>query len=319
VTGRGKPLVLGGARLIIEDLARQLQFYSNPSKSYVAWMQSALQTFNLETPVPPTSPAAIDFVNAKQSLLAMVADAASRSEAASRAGTSGTDSSAAMITTTVAAIFQAVFTLVAQSVPVIGLLLSGIQQVEDLIIRAIGGAVGNVPCPAFPFIRVMAPRSGVCDLSTQDITSSLLGTTSSARWPVAIGGLTRTFAVDGKQFTVAFAATDTTADLVARRINAAAALVGLGAVATVRSGQVHVEGRDPSFGAARATGGTACALGFPGPCTAPSTSSPGPTMTTCSNGTQVPAGTPCPPPAPAKSSGLPLLVGAAIALRFLLG
>lgn len=315
VTGRGRPLVLGGARLIIEDLARQLQFYSSPSKSYIAWMQSALQTFNLETPIQPTSPAAIDFVNAKQSLLAMTASAAAQSEAASRSGTTGTDASAAMITATVAAIFQAVFTLVAQSAPVIGLLLSGIQQVEDLLIRAIGGAIGNIPCPAFPFIRVMAPSSGVCDLTTQDITSSLLGTTSNARWPVSIGGLTRAFSVDGKSFTVVFGA-DTTADLVARRINAAAALVGLGVVATVRSGQVHVEGRDPSFGAARATGGTACALGFPGACTSPG----GTTTTVCSDGTTVPAGTPCPPPPAPPSSGGGLLLGAGalLALRFLL-
>lgn len=322
LTYHGQPVVIGSARVTIEDLARQLAWYSNPTLTYVAWMQQAMRAYSLDTAFlgGNPSPAAQDFVRAREALTSSVNNAASTLEATVRAGTTGTDATASMVTSLTAALVQQVFTLVAQSVPVLGALLTFLQQLQQYIVGWAGGAIGNVPCPAFPFLRVMAPSSGGCDLSTEQITSSILGIDSRASWPVSIDGQTRSFSVDGKSFPVIFDAADTTADLVARRINSAAALVALPSVASVRSGQVHVEGRD-GVNPARATGGTACALGFPGPCSTPSATpgpTPGPSMITCPNGIQIPAGTDC-PPTPAKSSPIPLLVGAAIALRFLLG
>jgi hypothetical protein len=158
------------------------------------------------------------------------------------------------------------------------------------------------------------------------IVGSLLGINSNARWPVSIGGQTRTFVVDGKTFTVTFAAGDTTADAVARRINAAAALVpGLtGTVASVLStGQVHVEGRDPGEGPVRAIGGTAIALGFPGPTTAPPPPVPPVSITTptlrvrCSDGSTAATAAACPGggsggPRTPPSGGGGLMVGLAV-------
>lgn len=311
-----KPFAMTSARLNIEALAKQMEFWTGPSApTYIDWLQQAMQSYTVETSgIGPSSPAAIDFIRARTDMNTALATASGQAAMLSRtAGSSGGD--AATITSIAVSLFQTVISLIGQSAPLIGQLYGALTQVVQQTLLAGGSAVGNTPCPAFPFIRIMAPPGG-CDLPMDQIVSSLLGIDSNARWPVSIGGQTRTFQIDGKVFTASFTSSDTTAELVARRINAAAALVGLAAVASVRNGQVHVEGRDPGAGPAKATGGTAAALGFPGPVSAPAP-------------TPAPSPTPGPPTGgggggsggttPSKSSSLPLLVGGALLLRFLLG
>lgn len=301
-------LVLGGARMAVERLAQQMAFYTSKT-NYVAWMQAAVIRYNNQTSgVPSTTPEGAAFNTAKTNLLFNIAQASSQYASQSLSGTAGGDPSGAAYLGLSVSLVQTVFSLVAQSVPLLGTIYSLLQQATSALVAAIGGAVGNTPCPAFPFIRVMSPSSGSCDITTDQISSTLLGISSNASWPVSIAGQSRTFVVDGRTFTASFAATDTTQDAVARRINAAAALVGLGAVASVAGGQVLVQGRDPSLGPAKATGGTACSLGFPGACSAPVVMvlSPGQTANTSTG------------PAPAKSSSLPWLAAAALLARYLL-
>lgn len=300
-------LVIGGARMAVEQMAAQMSFYSSktaPPSNYIAWMQAAMSRYNTQTSgVPSTTPEGAAFNTAKSNLFFAIAQASSQYAAQSRAGTTGSDPSGAAYLSLSVSLFQTVFNLVAQSAPIIGALYSVLQQAVSALVAAIGGATGQTPCPAFPFIRVMSPANGSCDIATGDIISNLLGISSNASWPVSIGGQTRTFIVDGRTFTVTFAATDTTQQAVANRINSAAALVGLGTVATVAGGQVHVQGADPSQGAAKATGGSASALGFPGATSVVQyVLSPG----TVANTTTT-----------AKSSSLPLLVGAALLARYL--
>jgi hypothetical protein len=311
-------VVLGGAALIVDDLARQLEHYSDAARNYIMWMQQAAQTYSVDTAgVGPSSPAAIDFLRARSDLNAGIATAAQQYGALSATPGGGSTDPRAVITGIAVGLAQTIISLVGSSVPIIGMLYTVMTQLIQQTLLPGGSAVGNTPCPAFPFIRVMAPSSGGCDLSQDEITSSILGIKSSARWPVAVGGQTRSFVVDGVPFLVTFTATDTTADAVARRINASAALVlpvAHALVASVRSdGQVHVEGADPGQGPARATGGTACVLGFPGPCTAPAS--------------MTPPATPLPlvahsdtPSAPSSGGGgIAIGAGVLLALRLLLG
>lgn len=303
-------MVLGGARLAVELLAQQLSFYSDksaPTANYLAWMQTALSTYNVDTAgIGSDNPAAIDFNRAKSALLSSVNAAATQAGSIARSGTAA-GGDAAAYTAVTASLVQAVWSLAAQSVPLLGTIYSALNQAVQWFAAAAGGAVGNIPCPAFPFIRVMAPSSGGCAVATSDIVSSLLGISTSATWPIAIGGLTRSFVVDAVPFNVTFQAGDSTPDAVARRINAAAALVGLGPVASVANGQVHVQGSDPAAGPAVATGGTAASLRFPGPTTVVQYSlAPSQTANTTSA------------PAAKSSSSAPWLVGAALlAWRFL--
>jgi len=307
-------LVLGGARMAVETMASQLRFYTDragATNNYLAWMQTAMTTYSVDTAgVPSTTPEGANFNASKARLLQSIGAASSQyAQQSLAAGSAGGD--AATYTALSVSLFQTVFSLVAQSVPIIGTLYAVLQQAVSALVAAIGGAVGNTPCPAFPFIRVMSPSSGACTLSTDDIVANILAISSNATWPVQIAGQTRTFQIDGVTFTATFQAVDTTADAVARRINASAALVGLGTVAAVQGGQVHVTGRDPGQGPAKATGGTACVLGLPGPCMSnDATYAPRP------SGSALP---PSPTPAPTKSSPVPWLIAAAVAARFLLG
>ncbi len=299
-TALGTPLqvVYGTAQTVVNDYVRLLQFYSDPSRDYITWIHNAIQMWNLRTPVQLTSPAAADFVNAKTALMQSAAQAKAQYDTAAHSTTGATVSS--IVFTAVSSILSMIGGIGA----VLAYALQILQQLEGFLANAMSTTIP--PCAAFPFIRVLAPASGGCDLSQDAIESALLGIDSNATWPVSVAGLTRAFVVDAVPFTVTFQAGDSTPDAVARRINAAAALVGLGAVASVVNGQVHVQGSDPTKPPVTATGGTAAALRFPGPTTAPPT------------GGQPPTGGPPATSSAPKSSSAPWLVGAALlAWRFL--
>lgn len=309
-------LVTSGSRRMVKDMIRMLEHYSRSDLNYIDWMHQAVQTFAVEsvTAAAGSDPASISFSRARADLISSIGSASQAAIAAQRAAGSNPT-----IDVTVSVI-GSILTLVLSLIGPIGTLLNALMSYALVGVNALFAAgfddPGGGPCPAFPFIRVLSPALGECNITTSDIEASLLGIDSNARWPVSIGGQTRTFQIDGKVFTATFTSSDTTAELVARRINAAAALVGLGVVASVRNGQVHVEGRDPGAGPAKATGGTAAALGFPGPVSAPApTPAPSPTPGPSTGGGGGGSGG----TTPSKSSSLPLLVGGALLLRFLLG
>lgn len=299
---------------IVNDLAEQLAHYSDPTHTYFDWMQTALRTYDINTPVPNTTVAGQDFIGSKHDLLEMATRAATDAHALAIApGARGGDSATgAMIVQTGIAL---VTTIASMVLPVVGLFFTAFNYLTAFATNLITASIpeGPKPCPSFPFIRVMSPPPGTpCALTVDEITSSLLSITSNARWPVAIGGQTRVFSIDGVTVPVTFTPTDTTADAVARRINAAAALVlplSHPTVAVVTSaGQVAVRAVDPAQ-PPRAIGGNAAALGFPGPLTgAPTTTAPPPLVA------------PNPPTASGGGGGaVPLAVGALLALKLLFG
>ncbi len=253
-----KTIMLGGASVLVDQMAAMLTHYSAPTLLYTKWMQQAVLTFANDTSgFGPTSPAAMNFINARNSLLQNIGSAVSQEQSlvVNSAGAGYANLAISLVTT--------ILSLIGGIGTILSTVLQGLFTLANQLLAAGIAATGNTPCTAFPFIRVMSPSSGDCNLTTEQITASILGIDSNARWPVSVAGQSNSFAVDGRSFTVTYQATDTTPDLVARRINGAAALVGLGPVASVRNGQVHVEGGDPGAGAARSSG-NAQALNFPG-------------------------------------------------------
>jgi hypothetical protein len=174
-------LVIGGAHMAVESLAAQMAFYtakSGAANNYVAWMQTAMTTYSVDTSgISNSTPAGADFNAAKANLLFNIAQASSQYAAQSRAGTTGGDAATATYTALSVSLFQTVFSLVAQSVPILGVIYSVLQQAVSALVAGIGGAVGNTPCPAFPFIRVMSP-STACNITTDQITASLSPSTA---------------------------------------------------------------------------------------------------------------------------------------------
>lgn len=257
------PVAIGGAGVTFDFIAAQAEHYASPDVMYTKWLERAANTYGVETAGTATASdrASADFLEARQQMISSLAQAASL-ELTQR-------STGYTYTTLAVSALSSILTLIGGVAGTVGIMLSAFLQGVDALATAFGITLSSrsPSCPAFPFMRIMKMTPG-CDLTMTDITSSLLGIDSDARWPVSVGGQTRTFSVDGKQFTARFESSDTTADAVKNRINAAAALVGLATVATVVDGQVHVEGRDPSKGRVRSSGG-ATALNFPGGSTMP--------------------------------------------------
>lgn len=305
-------LVVSTAKRIVDDMAAMLEHYSRPELDYISWMHQAVQTFGVEsaTAAAQTDPASVNFARARSDLISGMGaiGIAARRASDAAAHSPGTDT-----INTVVTIAASVVSLVLSLIGPIGTLINAVLQYGSLYVGQLVDILndpGGGPCPAFPFIRVLSPPDGVCTITESDVEASLLGIDSSARWPVSIGGQTRTFVVDGRTFTATFSASDTTPELVARRISAAAVEAGFpGLVASVRAGQVHVQGLDPAAGPARATGGNAAALGFPGPVSQPA--APPPPLVSH----------PHQPPAASSGGGglLPLAAGALLALKLLLG
>jgi hypothetical protein len=322
-----RSIVVGGAVQAVAYMSQWLANFSDPSKTLIDWMQYAFNQWDLDTAgVGNQTSQARSFVAMKQQVGAAVQAAADHQAAAARMNPTGT-ADQQMAVSLIQAAMALITTIVTAIFPLAGILLNAAQQLMrflvEVLFATVGPALGYVPCSAMPFIRIMSPPSGPCDLTLTTITSSILGIDSSASWPVAIAGQTRTFQVDGRSFTAAFG-DDTTPDLVARRINGAAAQAGFTFLpATVVNGQVHVEGRDGAS-QARATGGTAAALGFPGALDSGAVQ--------CGDGSVVASQAQCPPPplrprliaaptVPSRSGagGFAIGAGVLLALRLLLG
>ena len=302
-------VVVRGADGIAADLVKLLTFYSQPSYNYVNLLNDAMQVYNVLTPASSTDPAALQFQNAKAQLMTSVVQAAGQA-ASMPADPSGSGGYATMAIGMLASLL----TLIGGAAALVSYILQGLLQGVQFLISLMTTSGENTFCPTFPFIRVISPSSGAaCALSLSQIEGAITGIDSSARWPVVVAGQTRTFNVNGRTFTVTFTAADTTAAAVAARINSFAVLVPLAPVATVRNGQVHVEGDGSTL--TRATGGTAAALGFPGPLTT--------SLVQCPDGSYAAtaASCPAPPPQQSGSSGVSLAAGAGLLLllRLLLG
>lgn len=321
--------VAPGAKVTIDSLAAMLEHYSRRELFFTDWLQQAVLTYAEETSGEEYSggPAG-DFREARLALMNSVAEAHRRqNDLQNAAGIPAYATGTARDVLMVSQMVQSLILMIASYIPVVGQVVtaafSTMQQVLNNLLRHGWAAVGNTPCPALPFMRVMMPDRP-CDLTAESITSSLLGVDSNATWPVSVAGQSLTFSVDGTTFTARFDATSTTAEAVARRINSAAADAGLGPVAAVHSGgQIHVEGIDPSYGKVRVTGGDAVALGFP--LSVPGAPPPRSVPSRTPPPQSVPPGTPPPrlrPAASAQGGGTGLLVGGAgalLLLRFLLG
>jgi hypothetical protein len=321
-SARPVTLVAASARWGVEKMGQLLEHYSDPTLDYNKWLADAMSAYARETGNVGASQAAQDFRTSSEALNSQIQSATMAISNQSTAAWTSAPTQATL----------AIVSIVLNFIPIYGQLIAGLLQGLNAFLSWLFtsgvGAIGNTPCSALPFIRIIAPRDGAppCDLTADTVIASALGVSSRATWPVSVGGQWVGFAVDGQSFRVDFESTDTTADLVARRINARAALVGLPRpgptgtntpVATINTeGQVHVQGADASQ-PARVTGGNAAALGFPNVTAAP----------------PPPAHAPPPPPphAPpplvalhppaAGGSGAPLAIGAGvlIALRLLLG
>jgi len=317
-------VVVRGADGIVSDYVKLLNFYSQPSYDYASLLNDAMQVYNVLTPVSGSDPASIDFQGAKASLMIQTNQAAAQS-AATAADPSGSGGYAQMGF----GLLSSLLSMIGGVAGIVGYLLQALMQGAQFLISMLSTSGEATFCPTFPFIRVLSPPTGTCNITTTAIVSSFLGIDTHATWPVNIGGQTRAFVVDAVPFTVLFDASDTTADLVARRINAGAALAGLAyLVASVRSGQVHVEGHD-GITPVQATGGTAAALGFPGPTdalpvpvtcpdgsTAP-TSAQCPHGVTCPDGSTAPTSAQCPQSAQNVSGGSGGLIFGGLALAAL--
>jgi len=254
------PLWAGGAKVVLDNITALATQYARKDLLYTDWMQTAVTAYNVQyTALPLTTEARIAWARTQDQM----ANAISQSATAER------DVLNQNMGFTVLSMASSLLTLFGGYVAYMGYLMQGLAVVTQQIFSAFGILVNERhPCPALPFLRV---TTGDCNVDEGSIVSALLGITSNARFPLApsdIGGKTITFVVDGVSVSTTFLASDTTADSVARRINAAAALAlppSHGAVASVdRSGQVHVQGTDPSAGQTHVSGGNATALGFAG-------------------------------------------------------
>lgn len=252
-------LMVGGADVIVDVATKLAQHYADRNLIYTGWMQAAIIGYDVQIAALslPTN-VRVDWARARDQLSAQLSSAAT-TERDSITGNQGI----AML-----GIASSLLTLFGGYVAIVGYLFQAVSQLATAIFQWVGGLItARQACPTMPFLRI---TTGDCDLSESTITSSLLGVDSNAAWPLngsAIAGKTIVFMVDGAQVPVTFQASDTTADAVARRINAAAALAlpaGHATVANVVGGQVHVQGSDAST-QVRVIGGTAVSLRFPGP------------------------------------------------------
>lgn len=257
--------VAPSARMTVDALASMLEHYSDPSLNIVKWIQQAVLTYSNDTSgiSYSASPAAANFVDARNALLQSVAQANAQQQMITQAQAVSSPGGVAV------GLIQSVVMMIASYIPVWGqiivMLWALLQQLMSWLLANGWSAVGNTPCPPMPFMRVMMPSTGDCNLAVESITASILGISSNASWPVNVAGKSLTFFVDGKTFSARFDQTSGSADVIARRINSAAADVGLPPVAYVDPrGQVHVEGQDPGAGPARIVSGDAFVLGFPG-------------------------------------------------------
>ena len=253
------PLYAGGAQLILDSIAAQVEHYANPEILYTSWMQTAITAYDLQISALAL-PTAVrnDWIRTRNGLNTELTRAAN-SERATITRSSGSQTFGMLL---------GVVGLIGGVAALMATLLQALSMLTNALFEAFGVLVNERhACPALPFLRI---TTGACDVSEDTIMASLLGVDSNASWPLwtdQIRNKTLSLSIDGTIVTTTFASSDTDADAVARRINAAAALTlpsAHPAVASVRRGQVHIEGNDPVSGPVRVLGGTAAVLGFVG-------------------------------------------------------
>lgn len=295
------------AKFIVDDLRAQLEHYVGVG--FFDWIKAQNASYVAEVGSLPNS----SFK--ETTLIDLVATGQQIATAQALAGSPGAEYGSLALS-----LVSSLFTLIGGIGTTFAAVLSAYSQALDWFLSHGGGAVGNSVCPAYPFLRAMS----ACDISTDSIAASALGVDSRATWPVNVSGQGTVFVIDGKRVTATYDA-DTDAVSIARRINAAAALAGLGPVATVLDGQVHVEGALPQ--PVTVTSSTAVALGFPNSAPAGRLSpsawglvrpSSGVTLPACPAGQTRGADGVCRAPSGGGGVVLPLAAGALI-LKFLLG